>query len=428
FVWDSLLPSAPPIADPPEHRMARVLSLHIAWEVDNGAEAILVRKIDWRIIPTLFLAYFLQFLDKVAVNYANVMGLQKDLRMQGQDFAWTATAFFIGYVVAELPQGMCETVIAPALIVVTSRWYTRTEAPLRYGIWYCGLGAGQIFGGLISFGAQHSSSTFAGWRVMFICIGIVNILVALVVLLTLPDDPEQAIFLNYDEKRSIRERLEADKTLAESRDPSLHLLGDLLLDPQTWLLVLLTLCITIPSGVITTFSAVLIHSFGFDSKQSALLNMPSGVISIFATTLSTWAVVKQAPRWLSIVGLLIPALVGGALLSFEGIGRPAGSVAGIYLVNFEIVAPLAIIYNWVGANYNGHTQRVTASAIVSAAFGIANIIGPQTYQAKDAPGYLPAKITLLIVIASAVPITLALRVIYGHRNRTRVSGGFEYCL
>ncbi|KAH0150556.1 MFS general substrate transporter, partial [Aureobasidium melanogenum] len=406
-----------------------------SWEVDNGAEAILVRKIDWRIIPTLFLAYFLQFLDKVAVNYANVMGLQKDLRMQGQDFAWTATAFFIGYVVAELPQGqyiisiwivrsMCEAVIAPALIVVTSRWYTRTEAPLRYGIWYCGLGAGQIFGGLISFGAQHSSSTFAGWRVMFICIGIFNILVALVVLLTLPDDPEQAIFLNYDEKRSIRERLEADKTLAESRDPSLHLLGDLLLDPQTWLLVLLTLCITIPSGVITTFSAVLIHSFGFDSKQSALLNMPSGVISIFATTLSTWAVVKQAPRWLSIVGLLIPALVGGALLSFEGIGRPAGSVAGIYLVNFEIVAPLAIIYNWVGANYNGHTQRVTASAIVSAAFGIANVIGPQTYQAKDAPGYLPAKITLLVVIASAVPITLALRVLYGHRNRTRVSGGF----
>lgn len=31
-------------------------------------EASLVRKIDWRIIPTLFLAYFLQFLDKVAIN------------------------------------------------------------------------------------------------------------------------------------------------------------------------------------------------------------------------------------------------------------------------------------------------------------------------------------------------------------------------
>lgn len=88
------------------------------------AEAALVRKIDWRIVPTLFLAYFLQFLDKVAINvgcpkfllvqdtadqsstqYANVMGLQKDLHMRGQDFAWTATAFFIGYFVAQWPQG-----------------------------------------------------------------------------------------------------------------------------------------------------------------------------------------------------------------------------------------------------------------------------------------------------------------------------------
>jgi MFS family permease len=82
--------------------------------------------------------------------------------------------------------GMCEAVIAPALIVFTSRWYTKVEAPLRYGIWYCGLGAGQIIGGLISFGAQHSSSTFAGWKVMFICIGLVNILVALLILFTLP--------------------------------------------------------------------------------------------------------------------------------------------------------------------------------------------------------------------------------------------------
>lgn len=45
-------------------------------KVDNPAvsirhhvtEAALVRKIDWRIVPTLFLAYLLQFLDKVAIN------------------------------------------------------------------------------------------------------------------------------------------------------------------------------------------------------------------------------------------------------------------------------------------------------------------------------------------------------------------------
>ena len=34
------------------------------------------------------------------------MGLQTDLDMSGNDFSWLATAFFIAYAVAEIPQGM----------------------------------------------------------------------------------------------------------------------------------------------------------------------------------------------------------------------------------------------------------------------------------------------------------------------------------
>jgi hypothetical protein len=38
-------------------------------------------------------------------KYANIMGLQADLGMKGQDFSWMATAFFLGYALAEFPQG-----------------------------------------------------------------------------------------------------------------------------------------------------------------------------------------------------------------------------------------------------------------------------------------------------------------------------------
>lgn len=153
-------------------------------------------------------------------------------------------------------------------------------------------------------------------------------------MLTGLDGPGTAHFLDQDEKISIEERLGRDKSETKPEHFGLCLSKELLLDSQTWLLILLTLCITIPSGVITTFSAVLIHSFGYDSRQSALLNMPSGLVSIFATIFSTWTILKRIPRWLAVIGLLIPALVGAALLSFEGISRPAGSLAGIYLVNF----------------------------------------------------------------------------------------------
>lgn len=93
----------------------------------------------------------------------------------------------------------------------------------------------------------------------------------------------------------------------------------------------------------------------------------------------------------------------------------------------KIVPPLALIYNWVGTNYDGHTM-IIAGNVVSCTFGIANIIGPQTYQAKDAPGYFPAKITLLGVITAAIAISIALYRLYTHRNRMRVSEGFKYGL
>lgn len=34
------------------------------------------------------------------------MVIQKDLGMKGNDFSWMATAFFIGFGIAEFPQGI----------------------------------------------------------------------------------------------------------------------------------------------------------------------------------------------------------------------------------------------------------------------------------------------------------------------------------
>ncbi|KAJ5602225.1 hypothetical protein N7510_011759 [Penicillium lagena] len=420
----------------------------------------LVRKIDWQLLPIMFLTYFLQMIDKISINYANVMGIQDDLGMNGNDFSWLATAFFIAYAVAELPQGvllqrfpitkvlganvfcwgiilccssassnfrgilalrillgLVESVIAPSLTIYTSMWYTRAESTPRYGLWYCGLGVGQIAGGLISFAAQHASPSlyFGGWRIMFVVIGAVNVLVALLVLFVLPESPATAKFLTTAEKERLAERLRQDQAgvgLKVFRWRSvLEAFGDL----QTWLLVLLTILITIPSGVITTFSAILIVGFGYDSKESALLNMPSGVVSIASTMVSTIAIARGFSRWLAIDLLLLPTLLGSCLMSFLPTSNKGGCLAGIYLVN-TTVAPLALIYAWTGANFKGYTMKVSGAAIISTAFSIANIIGPQTFQARDAPQYIPAKITLVAVNAAAIVVSTILRIMYGRRN------------
>ena len=215
----------------------------------------------------------------------------------------------------------------------TSMWYTRRESTPRYGLWYCGLGVGQIVGGLISFGAQHApTGGFHGWRIMFLVIGAVNIIAGLLVF-TLPDTPEMANFLTQAEKERIAQRLHDDTAGVGRKVVRWSSLLEALSDLQTWLLVLLTILTTIPSGVITTFSSILIKDFGYTSKQSALLNMPSGVVSLAATMMTTWAIAKGYPRWLAIDTVLIPTLLGACLMSFLPKSKQAGCLAGIYLVN-----------------------------------------------------------------------------------------------
>lgn len=70
-------------------------------EVDATEEEIkrVVRKIDYHIVPILFVLYFLQYLDKNAINFANAYGLKQGTNLQGQDFSWLGTRPVLSYMV-----------------------------------------------------------------------------------------------------------------------------------------------------------------------------------------------------------------------------------------------------------------------------------------------------------------------------------------
>ncbi|KAG4411687.1 hypothetical protein IFR04_015185 [Cadophora malorum] len=416
------------------------------FEID---EKHLVRKIDYRIMPLMFLCYLMQFLDKVLINYSNVMGLSVDVNLKGNEFSWMATAFFVAYALAEIPQGanvVCwgitvtctaacnsfgsllavriilgalEAVISPALVLITSTWYQRKEATPRVGIWYCGLGGGQITGSLLSFAFQHvATKGFEGWRMMFVVVGAINVIIGAAVLIWLPASPQVAPFLTADEKSLALVRLATNQSGIGNRPAKKRQIIDAFTDAQVWLLCLITVLSSLPSGVITTFSATLIRNFGYNSKQAALLNVPGGFVSILSTMIGTVAIGRGYARWASILCLAVPTIIGGALMSFLPTTQQGGLLAGIYLINC-IVANVAIVYSWTGANIAGYTKKVTANGMVAASFAIANILGPQTFQANDAPQYIPAKITLLVVAACAAVACCGLRILLGARNKTR---------
>lgn len=77
---------------------------------------------------------------------------------------------------------------------------------------------------------------------------------------------------------------------------------------------------------------------------------------------------------------------------------------------------------WVSANFGGATKRAFAAAVVGGSFSVGNIIGPQTFQARDAPDYRLAKIAVLATQAGCALTTVLLFAYYWWQNRKRGAG------
>jgi MFS family permease len=197
-----------------------------------------------------------------------------------------------------------------------------------------------------------------------------------------------------------------------------HQILECLRDPQTWLLSLITISSNVPNGAVSSYQATLIKSFGFAPKITALLQIPSGAVSIISIVIATYLAGRFSQRGLNVVTLLIPGAIGGALMAFLPGESKAGKLIGNYLTNC-IGASLPLLYSWVSANVAGHTKKVTMNAILLMSFCLGNIIGPLTFRQADAPSFTPAKITIIVTCAFAAAMAMVLRAYYVWENKRR---------
>ncbi|WEW55538.1 hypothetical protein PRK78_000969 [Emydomyces testavorans] len=369
------------------------------------------RKVDWRIVPIMFLCYTMQFLDKVSLNVAYLVAeiptgyvlnkisapkwLGINVILWGIATACTAAAHnYATLLAARIFLGIFEASISPCLVLISSQWYTKSEQAPRFSLWFCGLGLGQIVGGLVSYGFQHvRGGSFSGWKTMFIALGAFTVIVGTGMAIIIPDSPMKAVFLSDQEKAALLKHVSVNKTGVKNKHFKLRHIVEMLKDIQVWLMVLLV-------------------------ALAALLNTPSGLVTIVSTILSGVMVRYKSHRWACIVACCLPGIIGCSLMSFVSKDNHAGVLTGIYLVNC-IVPTLVLVYQWVAANVAGSTKRSASVALVTASFGVGNIIAPQTFQAKDAPQFIPAKIAVLATQATAAVVAVVIFLYYLWENHRR---------
>ncbi|KAJ8501433.1 hypothetical protein ONZ51_g592 [Trametes cubensis] len=417
------------------------------------------RKLDMIIPPLCAAVYFTQFLDKTSLNYASIMGFP----IVGQQYNLVSLAFYLGFLVWEFPTvyisqklrvgkylganivvwgiilmchaaassfgaffalrfllGMCESCVAPILILIISMFYKKDEQGTRVSWFYVMNGLTQVFGGFVAYGISfYDGNAIASYKIVYLLLGGLAILVGVCVIIWLPDSPVHARALTTEERIAALERVRDDQGGTENKHLKKDQIIEALLDIRTWLIVLTTMMTSIPNGGLSNFSNKIIKSFGYTSRQTLILSTPGGAVASLTTLLCGWYSDKKNERMIPIIFCLIPTIVGSAMLiGLNNSGNKGALLFATYLIG-TFGSALSSVYAYNASNTSGHTKKNTINAITLVAFSVGNVVGTEIFQPKDAPAYIPGKIAIMVLLTVQLFISLLLRWINIRLNKQK---------
>jgi len=437
--------------------------------VDAGKDRIerrALRKIDLRLIPLLTICYFLQYLDKGSIGFASILGIIKDDKLLGQEYSWTNSIFFFGFLAFTYPTsilivkfpigkyvsvtvvvwavvlmlhaathnfnglmvarfflGVSEATVVPAFAILVGTFYKREEQPLRQCAFFLGDGLGGILGGLIAYGVAHIHGKLEVWKYLFLILGAVTAFFGGVLFLTLPDSPLTAKFLTEEERAITVSRVQMNgskKVISYQR----YQVIEAVLDPQAWLLVLHTFCVNVATGGLSSFGNLLINGFGFSLFSTLLLQIPAGAAQIVFVCIGAYfgTYVKNA-RLLTMVFFMLVSITGTAMMYALPAHHRVAKYAGSCLAS-AFSANLPMTTSMVTSNITGFTKKSTVMAMIFVAYCTGRIAGPQFFLQKEAPKYPTGIKTILVVFSLAAAFALILRVylIWENAKRDKETG------
>jgi sugar phosphate permease len=167
----------------------------------------ITRKLDWRLMPTLFGFWLLAFIDRSNIGNARIDGLAEDLKLDSNKFNIALAVFYVPYICYDVPSnlvlkyfragyylpslliawglvsmctgfvksyrgllaarfflGLTEGGLLGGMLVYLSMFYRRHQMLFRITLFYCAAPLSGAFGGLLAAGlAQIQSGGYNGW-------------------------------------------------------------------------------------------------------------------------------------------------------------------------------------------------------------------------------------------------------------------------
>jgi ACS family tartrate transporter-like MFS transporter len=229
----------------------------------SAAERQVFAKIGRRLMPVLTTAYVLNYLDRTNVGFA-ALTMNQAIGLTATQFGLgSGLFFFLGYCFLEVPSnvalyrfgarrwlsrimiswgvvsaamalavgptsfyslrlilGAAEAGFFPGVAFYLATWFPG-EYRTRIIAWFMvAIPISSVIGGPLSGWLLGLDGAFgvAGWQWLFLVEGLPAVIAGIVLLLTLPNRPEDAAWLSDDERRIVRERLEAERRPKEVKN------------------------------------------------------------------------------------------------------------------------------------------------------------------------------------------------------------------
>lgn len=217
------------------------------------------------LMPMLVILYFVAFLDRTNIGFAED-ALAMDRGISQGAFALGAGIFFIGYAIFEIPSnlllkkfgarfwlariaitwgivaaafafttndtmfiilrfllGVTEAGLFPGVIMFLAEWFPNKVRVQMFAIFYLAQPFSQMVGaplsgGLISFG--DALTPWHGWQVMFFVEGMLAVVAGIAALFFLVNSPQKAKFLNQEEKDALTDVMAREDAVRTEDGPS----------------------------------------------------------------------------------------------------------------------------------------------------------------------------------------------------------------
>ncbi|RKL32814.1 hypothetical protein BFJ72_g10314 [Fusarium proliferatum] len=418
----------------------------------------LVRKIDMRLMPMLWLLMVFSYLDRSNLGAANVAGMNKTLNLSDQDYYHAIVTFQVAYVISGTPSNMiivrlrpslyipaimflwgtCATFLgavqsreqlwavrfllgvteagfAPGVMFMFSCWYKREEQAKRFIIFLSASILSGAFGGVLAgaiSGHLDGARGIEGWRWLFITEGVLTVAMALFAPFSLLDYPATSKGLTAEERLVAVERLTTEDITAAtgSHENSLSHGRAFVSAVTNWRLYFLALPYMqlVGSSALAYFYPYLIQGLGYTSVKAQYMTTPLYIVALtIAIPTSVAADMFPLQRGFFVFTIMLLGAIFCALAT--GIRAYVPRYVFLCFINSAIWtgSPIALSYAASNLGPVDSETRAISLGIINGLSQLAQIYGSALFPRSEAPEYLTGFTTYTLLFATGSVIALS---------------------